>query len=136
MDDVYVRLLLGHLLGDYLLQPRWMALRKSEATDAGLAISVVHSILYTACICLFLWTVEPMVVWLIFVSHWPIDRWSLAASWLRLIRGRNLGAAIESKDPTEISFAALVYAVVDNAMHLIAMWAIVRFVLIPLSAGG
>ena len=136
MNDIYVRLLLGHLLGDYLLQSRLMAIRKSEPGNAGLWISLVHCSIYTAAVCLFLWTSNPCIVALIFASHWPADRYSLGTPWLRMIRGRDLKTAIESKDPTEISFAALVYAVVDNAIHLIAMWAIVRFVLIPLDYVG
>lgn len=130
MDDIYVRLFFGHLVGDYLLQPMWMAIGKSRRGDRGMWISLLHSVIYTACVCLFLWTIDWTFVYLIFLSHYPIDRWSLAESWLKMIRGRDLRRSAEDGDPVSVSFAALVYSVVDNAMHLMIMWAAVRFVLV------
>ncbi len=127
--DIFARILLGHLVGDYLLQNKAMALKKSEKGLSGIVWCTIHSIIYTASVCLFLWTVNPLLVLLVFISHWPIDRWSLASKWLKLIRGRDFLAAYSSTEKyreIDISFSCLVYAVADNTMHLVLLWTILR----------
>ena len=90
-------------------------------------------ILYTAAVCLFLWTIHPLIISLVFVPHWIIDRWSLASVWLKLIRGRTFEAAYQSKEKYrefDVAFTCLVYAVADNTMHLITLWLMIRFVML------
>lgn len=123
--------LLGHLIGDYLLQSRNMALIKSKKTWRGLGWCVFHCLVYTASVCLFLWTAKPLIVVLVFLSHFPIDRWSSAAAWLKIVHGRDIMAAYKSQDKyreIDISFSCLVYAVVDSTMHLVLLWLIVKWV--------
>ena len=83
---------------------------------------------YTAAVCLFLWTAHPLVVALIAVPHWLIDRFSAASIWLKIIRGRTFEAAYQSKDPYrefDIAFTSIVYTVTDNTMHLLCLWAVI-----------
>ncbi|MBA7490345.1 hypothetical protein ES702_00883 [subsurface metagenome] len=131
MEDIFVRVLLGHLFGDYLLQSKDMAIKKSETGIKGLGWCTLHCIIYTFCVCLFLWKINPLVIVLVFLSHWPIDRWSLASWWLKFIGGRDFIAAFTSKDryrDIDLSFSCLVYAVVDNTMHFTLLWLIVRLI--------
>lgn len=125
-------LLLGHLVGDYVLQNNWMAQRKGSSLFACL----VHCLIYTASVCLF---TEFSVAWacVVFLSHFPIDRWSLADKWGRLIRGRSLteffvtapedmlrhGTVVGGVTHNILrgSFTALVYVVIDNTFHLLLM---------------
>lgn len=110
----------GHLLADYMFQPKKMAIEKSQNS----MICFVHCLIYTTCVCgcvayqnhFFTWWL-PLVV---FASHYPIDRWSLASHWLKLIKGRDVMDAFRQSDPDP--FAAMVYAVVDNTMHLFLLW--------------
>jgi Protein of unknown function (DUF3307) len=130
MADLFVLALLGHLVGDYLLQTKHMALHKSDPGWPGVAACTVHVALYTAAVCAFLWTLDLVVVGLVFVPHWIIDRWSLASAWLRLIRGRTFEAAYASTDPFrefDIAFTSIVYTVTDNTMHLLCLWLLVRW---------
>ena len=79
----------------------------------------------------FFWSLEPVIILLVFLSHFPLDRWSLASKWLKLIRGRDfIQAYLKKEGPWEIdlSFACLVYAVVDNTMHLILLWGIANLI--------
>ena len=52
----------------------------------------------------------------------------LAEKWNKLTYGRTFEDALnepnETKRPFSISFACLVYAVVDNTMHFLLMWAV------------
>lgn len=133
MADLFILALLGHLVGDYLLQTKHMALHKADPGWRGILTCTFHVAVYTAAVCVFFWVVNPLVMALVFVPHWVIDRWSLASLWLKLIRGRTFMAAFESKDAYrefDIAFTSIVYTVTDNTMHLICLWLLIRFVMI------
>lgn len=61
-----------HVIGDYFLQSDWMALNKSKKTLPCL----IHCLIYTS-VFLFL-TTNFWQLGLIFLSHFVLDRWSLA----------------------------------------------------------
>lgn len=127
MFTIFEKLVLGHLIGDYLLQSRQMALKKSAPGRSGLIWCLAHCLLYTAVICLFTSSWDLIKISLIFMSHFPIDRWSLAGKWLQLIKGRDFFAAYHSKaefHEIDLSFSTIVYVVVDNTFHLLLMAAI------------
>ncbi len=129
MEDTFARIVLGHLTGDYLLQNRYMAIHKTDSTDQGAWICVLHCLIYTASVCLFLWTINPLIVALVFLSHWPIDRTAFAYIWLKFIGGRDIMVEFISKDQYReiaLPFACFVYAVTDNTMHLILLWLITK----------
>jgi len=122
------------MVGDFLFQNKWMALGKGEDSLKCL----VHCLIYTATVGLFT-NYNPYWMAVVFLSHYPIDRWSLGEVWLKFINGRSLGDFIRNgkKDiPMDLSnadlwdnyitlrgsFSALVYAAVDNTMHLLLMY--------------
>jgi hypothetical protein len=129
MEAIFIRMLLGHLCGDYLLQSKSMALRKSEKGWLGWLWCLFHCIVYTASVCALVSTIRPIIVVLVFLSHIFIDRWSLASTWLKLIRGRDFFQAYRDKAQyweIDLSFSCLVYAVVDNTMHLLLLMLIAK----------
>jgi hypothetical protein len=133
MADLFVLALLGHLAGDYLLQTKHMALQKSVPGWSGIVTCTIHVGIYTAAVCAFWWTLNPVVVASVFVPHWIIDRWSLASPWLKMIRGRTFEAAFTSRDQYrefDIAFTSIVYTVTDNAMHLICLWLVIKIVML------
>ena len=133
MADLFVLALLGHLVGDFLLQPKYMALHKSDSGWNGHLICTAHVAIYTGAVCAFWWTLHPLVVVLVFTPHWVIDRWSLASTWLQLIRGRTFEDAYHSKDKFrefDIAFTSIVYTVVDNTMHILCLWLVIQFVIL------
>jgi len=131
MEGIFARLLLGHLIGDFLLQSKTMALRKSEKSLTGHFYCLIHCLIYTAAVSLMLWTTSPLIILLIFLSHYPIDRWSLASKWLKIIKGRDIAAAFYSREEyqqIDLIFSCIVYTVADNTMHLVLLWMIVTFI--------
>ena len=127
---MFTGIVLGHLVADYLLQNKKMALEKSAGGIKGIIWCTIHSLIYTATICLFLWRIDWLVALLVFISHWPIDRWSLASKWLKLIKGRDILTAFNSKEEyheIDLSFSCLVYALADNTMHLVVLWLMSRW---------
>jgi len=133
VSEFFIQLLFGHLVGDYLLQNKWMALNKSASSLKCL----VHCLIYTAAVSLFTWPSVHGACWSLFLllSHYPIDRYNIADKWLQLINGRSLTDFIKNGTqniPDDMpffaylslrgGFTALVYAVVDNTLHLLIMY--------------
>jgi hypothetical protein len=133
---ILFHLLLGHLVGDYLLQSRLMATDKGQHRSwRGLLYCVAHCLLYTLTVVLFLfpwldWLTYPALVIGVFLSHFIVDRYSLANWWARVIRGRSFEAARQEPDsdkrPFTIAFTCVVYAVSDNTMHLLLMYGLLQ----------
>ena len=127
----FTQLLFGHLFGDYVFQNKWMAVNKSASSFK----SLVHCIVYTACICLFTQNFSILWALIVMLSHFPIDRFSIADAWLKLINGRSLSSFLENGDrdiPEQVNwrnyhslrggFTSIVYTVTDNTMHLALMY--------------
>lgn len=129
MEDIYIRLLLGHLFGDYMFQTKKMALTKSEKGPKGAITCAFHSAVYSFTVMAFLWKFSVLIFALVFLSHYPIDRWGLASKWLDFIKGRSFIRAYVSKEAyreIDLSFSCIVYTVVDNTMHFFLLWLMVR----------
>ena len=120
-------LLVGHLIGDYILQNDWMASNKSNAFDPkrqdcmtheriGHLSCTVHCVLYTLAVwaCSFWW----MPWWGIlvcFLAHWLIDRYRFAAWWMRTVSNQEYFA---SPDHPMFPWSIVV---VDNTFHLLTL---------------
>ena len=122
-------LLLGHLAGDYLFQNEWMAMNKSKNTWVGWMSALVHCIIYTLAVCLFMQNFQPIWMGVVFLTHFPIDKFRLAEHYMHIVKGKGMRDYVHNDtnevnkyDALEGGFTALVYSVTDNAMHLILMW--------------
>ena len=125
-------LLLGHLVGDYLLQTEDMAINKSKNTNHGWAAAFIHCFIYTWAICLFTWKFDLLWFVLVFASHFFIDKFALANYYMHYIKGKSMkdyvnkdilvGTRTTRYDIIEGGFTTIVYTVCDNTMHLLLMW--------------
>jgi hypothetical protein len=121
-------LVLGHFIGDWLLQNDWMAIGKKRHFFA--LPGLVHYLLYTATILLVLhWVHDPrlpiailspfaikvftmLVALFIFFSHWLIDGTNLVAAWMGLFGQRP---------------QAMVAIVIDQTLHLVVLGVVALF---------
>lgn len=102
-------LIVGHLVGDYLLQTRWMA--------AGKAIKWVplltHCLVYTSVISLSFLIGTGMLpacaVSLIFISHVILDRRRFVAWWTKTIMG------VKDGEPAWLAIMA------DQVFHILIL---------------
>ena len=112
--NTFTCLLIGHLLGDWVLQNDWMAngKRRGVLTWAGM----VHVTIYTAIASGAFWLsggtnghLAPFFILgaVIFVSHWLIDTTSVAERWMRLYRQSDL---------------EIVRVMVDQTFHLVILF--------------
>lgn len=117
--NIFTWLLLGHLVGDWLLQNDWMARGKQQRFINNEIL--VHCLLYTGTVALTLWfatrhhaTTPPYltILAIIFLSHWLIDAGSLAGHWVHWFR--------QSK-------TLFVRIMVDQTMHLVVLAVVVEW---------
>lgn len=108
--------LVGHLVGDYLLQNDWMALNKKKSS----VHCFVHCFVWTTCVVLFswwpLWTSIPL-----FITHFIQDRTQIVNWYMNLI-----GQSQFMKSP----LAPWSIIVVDNVFHILTIWIIWNYFLI------
>lgn len=149
--DWFVGMLLGHLMGDYVLQNDWIALNKKENTF----ICWLHCCIYTVCVCLGLVLFDLpqlanifmyMMLFLgIFLSHVILDYTHLVDKWMKFygirswnscvpMRLNNAGDEVldwneplTAKQVVSTAFGAFIYIAVDNTMHLIMMVTFIKY---------
>jgi hypothetical protein len=113
MGTIFIWLLMGHFLGDWVLQNDWMAKGKKKAlfTQAG----TVHFVIYTAAIISALWfsgaiNRQPVLYavfgGIVFVSHWLIDATDGVKRWMHFYRQSRL---------------EVVRVMVDQVLHLLVL---------------
>jgi len=74
--------LLLHLIGDYILQNDWMAQNKKKGSWIGSIACQAHCIIYT--IPFFLSTQDLLQIFLIYFTHYLIDRTNIVTKFLTL----------------------------------------------------
>lgn len=106
-------LLVGHLVGDWLLQNDWMVrLKQNGLWNRAI---FVHCLIYTLVLVLVHLGASsppialPLFVSVVFFSHWIIDAAGLAPRWMRLF------------GQTDVSFMRIA---VDQVMHILVLAAL------------
>jgi hypothetical protein len=114
--------LLAHLIGDYLLQNDWMAANKRKGTFA----CAVHCWLYTLPF-IFICNTTLLQSFVIYGSHFLIDRFGLAQYWVQLINwnwnSKNFG--FDNNKPQFLSIWLLI--IVDNIFHVLCNYLTILF---------
>jgi hypothetical protein len=116
--NTFTWLVIGHLVGDWLLQNEWMARGKKRGvfTWAGLTHCTVYTIVIMGALALSgareKLTISMTICALTFVSHWAIDALDAARQWLRLVLQSDL---------------EVVRLVVDQLLHVLVLALLIVF---------
>lgn len=112
--EVLTCAIVGHLVGDYLLQNDWMATNKKLHSWP----CIVHCLLWSLSVCLFAgWKVIPFIV--LFILHFVQDRTNIIKFWMLKINRQPLFAAVP--------MAPWSIIVVDNVWHIVTIWLVWKF---------
>lgn len=120
-ESTLILAIIGHLVGDYLLQNDWMALNKKNDWWP----CAVHCFLWTSAVLFFSgWLFIPglrglVIVVILFWTHFLQDNTQIVKFWMVHINR-------QSKF-TEPPMAPWSLIVVDNVWHIVALWAVWRF---------
>ena len=101
--------LIGHLIGDYLLQNDWMAQGKKRSHWP----CFIHVAIYTAAVMVFTWWPWWSAI-AVFVPHYLIDRWQFVPWYMRT------AGQTAFMEPPMSPWSRIV---VDNVMHLVCLFA-------------
>lgn len=115
------RMFLGHILGDYFFQTNWMALNKAKPGWLGWKAALIHTITYTFGVCLFMWTINPLWILAVFLSHIFIDRYALG-KWFMNLKIKGLPPPNQASNMNYTSLYWIIYITVDNGAHLMLMY--------------
>jgi hypothetical protein len=114
-----------------------MALNKSKNTLEGWFAAFVHCIVYTASVCVFMLNFDLIWIAVVFLSHFPIDKFGLADVYMKYITGGDMktyvdrvnglhgGLYLHNSRGIETltgSFTTLRYLIIDNGLHILIMW--------------
>jgi hypothetical protein len=115
MNNTLILGIVGHLVGDYLLQTDWMALNKKLRSWP----CFVHCAIWTACVCIFTgWGWIPAAFLL--TCHFVQDRTQIVKWWMTLKWKSQVGFM-------QPPFAPWSLIVVDNVWHIVQLWVAWRF---------
>ena len=107
--------LIGHLIGDYILQNDWMAQNKKKENLP----CFVHCLLWTISVVVCTgWWIYPSVWFLVFASHWIFDRTQISMWYMKITK----------KSSQDNPFFPLVYVAVDNTCHLTLLWLLSKWI--------
>ena len=85
--NLFTYLLLGHLVGDYLLQNSWMAMNKANKWIPLLTHCLIYTLSLVIAMIISGFPFSWMVVAVIFVSHVFLDRRVFVMWWTKRIMG-------------------------------------------------
>lgn len=106
--------IVGHLLGDYLLQNDWMANGKKKSS----LICSVHCLLWTAAVVVLAgwwsWWIAPVL----FITHFAQDRTTFVRWWMGKV----------GQDGFATHLAPWSIIAVDNTMHILVLAIIAKVI--------
>ena len=128
--------IVGHLVGDYLLQNDWMALNKKRKGWDGFVPCSFHAFFWTLAVCLFSgwWNLE---VWgFLFFAHFFQDRTKVVGWWMQKIGQRQFmkpdefcwGDSLNHDPHVRVGLGPWSVIVVDNVWHIVSLWVVWRFI--------
>lgn len=114
-----IGLLIGHLIGDYLLQNDWMALNKKKFYIPAILHCLVYSL--TIVVCSNMFSIYFFLT--IFISHFVLDKYDFLVKWFTLIRPATFIKVDDDYKP----LAYIIYIVTDNGIHLIGNYYLYQY---------
>ena len=123
-------MILGHFIGDFLLQNDWMGDQKKKHEGLGWYACLVHCCFYTLAVCTTMWNFDIMWVCLVFLSHVFIDKYAVVEWYSQLIGSRSIEKFLNDEENQEYTphiglragVTILVYVVKDNTFHIMIMY--------------
>lgn len=110
--------LIGHLVGDYLVQTEYQATHKKLPGWPGRNACSRHCLFYALTVWLFTgWPAWTLI--LIYLSHYALDRTTLVGWWFD-VTGRE-----SFKNPPLFPWS---WIVTDNVIHVVTLWLIEKLV--------
>ncbi len=121
MDQTLTLAIIGHLVGDYLVQNDWMAQNKKKNSF----ICAIHCLFWTGSVMALtgwyaIMSARVLLVFgVLFLTHFAQDRTNIVQWWMKLIRQPKF---------LQPPLAPWSIIVVDNVWHIVAIWAVWKFI--------
>lgn len=118
--DTLTLAIVGHLVGDYLLQNDWMALNKKKPTATGELACCIHCAIWTISVTAFAGWATPLICGFLWLAHYAQDRTNVVLWWMTKV----------NRQPQFASGPCAPWSiiVVDNVWHIVSLYIVARFV--------
>jgi len=146
--DSLISAIIGHLVGDYLLQNDYLAQGKKRSHW----ICLIHALIWSTSVMIFAgWTTWSLTLNQVIIAHLALlithfiqDRWGFIIWWMRLMGQREFMRADElvvkrsmmpgAHDWTyeakiRVGLGPWSIIVVDNVWHIVQIWAVAKFII-------
>ena len=118
-ESLFAGLLL-HLCGDYLLQNHYLSQQKTQAHIPALIHAGIHGLL-------FLTIISPALAFVVFVTHFFIDRYRLAVYWIKLVNWNFQSTNFGFPEDVPKFLSIWLMIIIDNIFHIsinsLCVWA-------------
>jgi hypothetical protein len=108
-----MNIILGHLIGDYLFQSDWTALNKNKKNLKLFLACLVHCIIWTISMMVFIGSNNILLALGLFLSHILLDRTNLVVWYLNKFKIM----------PNPTMWKVII---VDNTLHLLMIYALLK----------
>ena len=109
--------LISHLFGDFVFQNDWMAINKNKYTSKGWLACFIHCLVYSL---FFFGQATFIQLGFIFLSHFLIDKFSLAKKWTELFK-------VGARMPRDFWLYTYLIFMVDQSFHLAGNYIILKY---------
>lgn len=109
-----IEAIIGHLVGDYLVQNQWMAVGKKKSSF----ICAIHCLVWTFMVCIFSGTIGVLGSIILFVTHFAQDRTNIISHYMTFV-----GQADFRDGPCK-PWSSIV---VDNVWHIVVIYLVIKF---------
>ncbi len=106
--------LLLHFWGDYITQNHWMSLHKVQNTFKGYFAAFLHALIYSLP---FLFIGSYLAVFIIFITHFLIDKYRLAI-WLIKLKNWEWKTNTGFPENTPLFLSVWLMIIIDNIIHI------------------
>ena len=99
--EAVIALFLAHLVGNHLFKNNYIILNKSSFKKIGWKVCIIHSLIYTATVVLFVREFSAVFILSVFAIHFAIDKFNLGEIWLELTGNYSLTKFMRDQNKTK-----------------------------------
>ena len=114
MENLMIKIILGHFVGDFFFQTKDMAGNKYLPGHKGFLWCSLHVFLYTSTVAVFTQNFSLIFLLGVFLPHWIVDRYRLAYHWMRFMGRAEL---LTNPEPNKAQFGPVIYVAMDQTIH-------------------
>lgn len=142
MTELFIAMVVGHFVGDFVFQNDWMAQNKKKMNVLGWQSATTHCLVYTITVLCFIYlAIKPELMYIlriapfVFMSHFILDKFPVVEWYMKFFDKQNWDTHLPTKydsicweekmnaeQVVSAVFGAIVYVFLDQTVHLTMLY--------------